>query len=584
MKALVPACAAAIGVTLLAIIIGACSGGGSGGDASSSAAGGGAASGASSPAGASSASGASGASGASSPSGSNGNGNGSTTAVSHPMDVTTWHNDIARTGQQLAETVLTPSNVNTVTFGKVGVFNVDGAVDAQPLFLAGVPIAGGTRNVLYVATENANVYAFDADSGAVLWKVSTLGNGESPSDDHGCAQITPNIGVTATPVIDRSRGPHGVMYLIGMSKDGSGGYHQRIHALDVTTGAELFNGPTEITASYPGNGAGSQNGQVPFTPGQYAERAALLLLNGVVYTSWTSHCDFMPYTGWVIGYNADTLQQASVLNLTPNGQMGAIWMSGAGPASDGQGIYLLDANGTFDPTQNAQEMPINGNYGNGFLRIDPNPLRVQDYFQASNTVQESNEDEDLGSGGAMVLPDFTDANGTVQHLAVGAGKNSTIYVVNRLSMGKFDSNADHIYQELVGQITGPMFAGPAYFNNTVYFGSIGDSIKAFAVSNAALSATPTSKTANTFGAPGATPSISANGATNGILWAAENGTIAGLRAYDASNLATQLYNSGDTSGRDQFGQGNKFITPTVANGKVYVGTKSGVGVFGLLAK
>jgi outer membrane protein assembly factor BamB len=466
----------------------------------------------------------------------------------------------------------------------VGVFNADGAVDAQPLFLAGVSIAGATHNVVYVATENANVYAFDADSGAVLWKVATLRNGESPSDDHGCTQITPNIGITATPVIDRSRGPNGVMYVVGMSKDGSGGYHQRIHALDVTTGAELFNGPTDITATYPGSGAGSQNGQVRFDPGQYAERAALLLLNGVVYTAWTSHCDFMPYTGWVIGYNADTLQQASVLNLTPNGQMGAIWMSGAGPASDGEAIYLLDANGTFDPTQNAQEMPINGNYGNGFLKLQVSPLRVQDYFQPSNTVQESSEDEDLGSGGAMVLPDLADANGVVRRLAVGAGKNSTIYVVNRLSMGKFDSNADHICQERVGQITGPMFAAPAYFDNTVYFGSIGDSIKAFSISNAALSATPTSKTPNSFGGPGATPSISANGAANAILWAAENGTIAGLRAYDATDLSRQLYNSGDTGGRDQFGQGNKFIVPTIANGKVYVGTKSGVGVFGLLAK
>lgn len=377
-----------------------------------------------------------------------------------------------------------------------------------------------------------------ADSGAVLWKTTTLGSGESPSDDHGCGQITPQIGITATPVIDRSRGPNGAMYVVAMSKDGSGGYHQRVHALDVTTGAELFNGPTEITASYPGNGVGSQNDRVTFDPGQYAERASLLL-GGVVYTARTSHCDIMPYTGWVIGYDANTLQQASVLNVTPNGQQGSIWMSGAGPASDGasMSIYFLDANGTFDATFNAQEMPINGNFGNGFLKLGTSPtLSVTDYFEPSNTVQESSIDEDLGSGGAMVLPDLTDAGGTVRHLAGGAGKNSTIYVVNRDSMGKFDSNADHIYQELVGQISGPMFAAAAYFNNTVYFGSIGDSIKAFMITNAALSATPTSQTANPFGSPGATPSISANGTANGILWAAENGTIAGLRAYDATNL------------------------------------------------
>ncbi|WP_250516454.1 PQQ-binding-like beta-propeller repeat protein [Caballeronia sp. INDeC2] len=550
----------AAGVALAVAIIGACSGGGSSGDTAAAASGGSAPAAASSP------------SSASAP------------VAALPMDVATWHNDIARTGQQLAETVLTPANVNSASFGKLATFPVDGAVDAQPLFLTAIPISGGTHNVVYVATENASVYAFDADSGSVLWKISTLGNGESPSDDHKCTQITPTIGVTATPVIDRSRGPHGAMYVVGMSKDASGGYHQRIHALDITTGAELFNGPTEIRATYPGNGAGSQNGTLTFDPGQYAERASLLLLGGVVYTAWTSHCDFMPYTGWVMGYDANTLQQASVLNVTPNGQMGSIWMSGAGLASDGEAIFFLDANGTFDPTQNAQEMPINGNFGNGFLRLNTSPLRVQDYFQPSNTVQESNEDEDLGSGGAMVLPDFADASGTVRHLAVGAGKNATIYVVNRFSMGKFDSNADHIYQELVGQIRGPMFGAPAYFNNTVYFGAVGDSVRAFSVTNAALSGTSTSQTSNAFAFPGATPSISANGTANGILWAAENGTTGALRAYDATNLGRQLYSSNDAGTRDQFGQGNKFITPTIANGKVYVGTKNSVAVFGLLPK
>lgn len=553
MNARFSAYAAAIGAVLTAIIIVACSGGDSGGDSTAAAS--------KTPASVANAA-----------------------TPSNPMDVVTWHNDIARTGQQLAETILTTANVRSNTFGKLGVFAVDGLVDAQPLFLAGVSIAGGTHNVLYVVTENASVYAFDADNGTVLWNVSTLGNGETPSDDHGCSQITPKIGITATPVIDRSRGPNGAMYVVGMSKDASGGYHQRIHALDIATGAELFNGPTEIRATYPGTGAGSQNGTLTFDPGQYAERVGLLLLRGTVYTAWTSHCDFMPYTGWVIGYDANTLQQASVLNVTPNGQMGAIWMSGAGLASDGEAIFLLDGNGTFDPTQNEHEMPIHDNHGNGFLRLNLDPLRVQDYFQPSNTVQETNEDEDLGSGGAMVLPNFTDANGIVRYLAIGAGKNSTIYVVNRFSMGKFDSNGDHIYQELVGRIRGPMFGAPAYFNNTVYFGAVRDTLKAFTISNALLSQTPTSQSQNTFGFPGATPSISANGTTNGILWAAENGTVGVLRAYDATNLDHQIYSSNDAGSRDQFGQGNKFITPMIANGKVYVGTRSGVAVFGLLQR
>ncbi|SAK84571.1 Outer membrane protein assembly factor BamB [Caballeronia hypogeia] len=563
MKAHIPACSAALGAVLITAIIGACSGGGGSGSESTAAASGGTSgSGASVPAAASSTAAAS---------------------VGSPMDVLTWHNDIARTGQQLAETTLTPANVTVNSFGKRAFFGVDGAVDAQPLFLSNVQVGGAAHNVVFVETENASVYAFDADSGAVLWKVSTLGSGETTSDDHGCGQITPQIGITATPVIDRSRGPNGAIYVVGMSKDASGGYHHRIHALDVATGAELFNGPTEIRATYPGNGAGSQNGTLTFDPGQYVERVGLLMLNGVIYLAWTSHCDFMPYTGWVMGYDANTLQQASVLNVTPNGQMGAIWMSGAGLASDGEAIYLLDGNGTFDPTQNEHEMPINGNYGNGFLRLNLGPLRVQDYFQPSNTVQESNQDEDLGSGGAMVLPDLADASGTIRHLAVGAGKNKTIYVVNRWSMGKYDSNADFIYQELVGQIRGSMFGAPAYFNNTVYFGAVGDSIKAFAVRNAALSATPTSQTPTTFGFPGATPAISANGTSNGILWASENGNPAVLRAYDATNLGRPLWSSNDAGSRDQFGAGNKFITPMIANGKVYVGTKNGVAVFGLLS-
>jgi hypothetical protein len=505
------------------------------------------------------------------------------TPVANAADVATYHNDIARTGQHLNETALTPATVKSATFGKLGFYSVDGPVDAEPLYLSSMAIAGGTHNVLYVATENASVYAFDADTGAILWKTTTLANGETPSDSLGCFQISPTIGVTATPVIDRSRGPNGAMYVVGMSKTGAGAYHQRIHALDVTTGAELFGGPTEITASYPGTGANSSNGNVIFDPKQYAERQSLLLLKGTIYTGWTSHCDVQPYTGWVIAYSADTLKQTSVLNLTPNGSGGAIWMSGAGMASDGTSIYLLDANGSFDATVNAAGVQVSGDYGNAFLKLGTTAgLSVADYFEASNTIQESAADEDLGSGGALVLPDLTDAAGTVHHLALGAGKDSVIYVVNRDSMGKYNPVADAIYQELAGQIAGPVFSMPAYFNNTVYFGAIGDTIKAFSISGARLSAAPVSRTPTSFGTPGATPSVSANGTSNGIVWAAENGNIAALHAYDATNLANELYNSNQAGSRDQFGPGNKFITPMIANGKVYVGTSSGVAVFGLL--
>ncbi|SIT47209.1 Pyrrolo-quinoline quinone [Paraburkholderia piptadeniae] len=521
---------------------------------------------------------------------SSGSGSGSGTAGNPPataaptVDVVTYHNDIARTGTQLHETKLTPANVNSSTFGKINNLPVDGKVDAEPLYLANVTIAGGTRNVLYVATENDSVYAFDADTGAQLWKVSALSNGETPSDALNCFQISPIIGITSTPVIDRGRGPNGAMYLVAMSKDASGNYHQRIHALDLTTGAELFGGPATISASSPGSGPNSSGSTLTFDPKQYAERQSLLLLNGNVYTGWTSHCDIPPYNGWVISYSADTLQQTGVLNLTPNGAGGAIWMSGAGMASDGQSIYFLDGNGTFDTTLDANGFPVNGNFGNAFIKLGAaNPPKVMDYFVMSNTLTESQADEDLGSGGALVLPDLTDASGAVRHLALGAGKDAIIYVVNRDSMGKFNPSANNLFQQISGQLTGPEFGMPAYFNNTVYFGSVGDSIKAFGVSGTGLTATPTSRTPTSFSMPGATPSISANGNANGIVWALENGDIAVLHAYDATNLAVELYNSNQAAGaRDQFGAGNKFITPMIANGKVYVGTQNSVAVFGLL--
>ncbi len=502
-------------------------------------------------------------------------------------NVTTYHNDNARTGQNLSETMLTVSNVNSSSFGKLFVISVDGKVDAQPLYLTQVSIPNqGMHNVLYVATEHGSVYGFDADSGKLLWQISTLASGETTSDDRGCGQVTPEIGVTATPVIDPGAGPHGTIYVVAMSKDGSGNYHQRLHALDVTTGAEEFGGPQNVQASFPGTGDGSSGGNVVFAPGQYEERAGLLLLNGVVYAGWTSHCDIRPYTGWIMGFNQSTLAQVSVLNVTPNGNEGSVWMSGAGLAADTSGnIFLLDANGTFDSTLDANGFPIQGDFGNAFLKISTTnqQLAVADYFEMFNQSAENGSDEDLGSGGALVLPDLTDGTGQTRHLAVGAGKDSNIYVVDRDAMGKFNPNKNNVYQQLQGALSGSVFSMPAYFNNTVYYGAVSDNIKAFAISNALLASAASSKTGTSFGYPGATPSISANGTSNAILWAAENASSAVLHAYDATNLSHELYNSNQASGgRDQFGTGNKFITPMITNGKVYVGTTNGVGVFGLL--
>src|SRR6516165_3927766 len=370
-------------------------------------------------------------------------------------DVVTYHFDIARTGWYRYETTLRPSNVNSTTFGKLGFLVVDGKVNGQPLYLNAVKIGTQQRNVVYAVTEHDSVYAFDGDTQRLVWKVSVLRNGETPSDPHGCNQISPQIGITDTPVIDRTLGPHGAMYLVAMTKDSSGHYHQRLHALDIATGAELFGGPTEIEARYRGTGDNSHNGYVIFDPGQHAERVGLLELgHSRLYLAFTSHCDQRPYTGWVIAYSATTLGQLSVLNVTPNGNEGAIWMSGSAMAADSLGnIYFLDGNGTFDTTLKSNGFPINGDFGNAFLKLSStNGLRVDDYFALYNTVQESNQDEDLGSGGAIVLPDLRDKNGVVHHLAVGAGKDSNIYVVNRDNMGEYDRAGvnDNGYQEIMG--------------------------------------------------------------------------------------------------------------------------------------
>jgi hypothetical protein len=373
-----------------------------------------------------------------------------------------------------------------------------------------------------------------------------------------------------------------------MSKDSNSNYHQRLHALDITTGAEEFSGPVNISAKYPGTGDNSQNGFVIFDPKQYKERAGLLLVNHVVYTSWASHCDIRPYTGWIIGYNEATLAQQSVLNVTPNGSEGAIWSAGAGLAADSSGnIYFLDANGTFDTTLTANGFPINGDYGNAIMKLSTKggKLAVADYFNMFNTVSESNSDEDLGSGGAMVVPNIKDSNNVEHTLVVGAGKDQNIYLANRAKMGKFNpSNNSNIYQELTGVLSGQVFSSPAFTNNRIYYGAVGDAIKAFSFnSNAMLNATPASATSTTFPYPGTTPSISGYSANTLIVWATANTSPAVLHAYSANNLGTELYNSSQApGGRDNFGNGNKYITPMIANGKVYVGTTNGVGVFGLL--
>jgi hypothetical protein len=508
-------------------------------------------------------------------------------AVALSQNVLTYHNNNARTGLNSAETTLTLSNVNSTSFGKLFVVTVDGLVDAEPLYLAAVPIPGnGTHNLLIVATENDSVYAFDADIGTLIWQISALLSGETPSDDRNCGQVTPEIGITSTPVIARPTGSNGVIYIVAMSKDSSGNYHQRLHALNAATGNELYKGPVDITAQYPGTGDNSSNGYVVFDPSQYKERSGLMLAGGDIYLTWASHCDIRPYTGWIMAYSATTLAQKSVINVTPNGNEGAIWGSGAGLTSDGDGnIFFLDANGVFDTTLNSSGFPSSADYGNAFIRLTTKGgLAVADYFEMDNGVEESDGDVDLGSGGAILLPNLKDSSGNTWQLAAGAGKDGNLYVVNRNSMGKFNPNSNNMYQELSGVLPGGIWSMPAYFGERLYFGPGGEPIFAFQFKNAQLQSAPVAQTPTSFEYPGATPSISSDASKNAIVWAAENTSPAVLHAYNAITLQ-ELYNTNQApNGRDQFGVGNKFITPMIVNGKVYVGTTTGVGVFGLLSQ
>jgi hypothetical protein len=514
-------------------------------------------------------------------------------------DVVTFKNDALRSGQYLVETTLTPTNVNSTSFGLLHNPKVDGKVDAQPLYLSQLTLGGAAHNVVFVATEHGSVYAIDADAGTTLWQVSLLATGETPSGTHGCDQVQPEIGVTSTPVIDRTAGPNGTLYIVGMSIDKSSNYHQRLHALDVTTGAELLSGPAEIAATFP-NSAGTTT----FDPGQYEERAALLISGGMIYTSWTSHCDISPYSGWVIAFKQSDLTRAAIVNVAANSGVAltgvptgdntgystngpAIWMSGDGPGADAAGnIYFLTGNGRFETTLDANGFPNQGDYGNSFVKasLSGGNLAVTDYFATFDEVHLSAQDLDLGSGGEMLLPDLMDSTNTVKHLVVGAGKDGKIYLVDRDNMGKFNSTKNNIWQEVDGALGSGIHSSPAYFNGNLYYGPIGGTLKAFSITSAKISATATSQSTGSFSYPGSSPVVSASGTANPIVWAHENGgSGAVLHAYNAANLATELYNSTQATGnRDQFGAGNKFITPTVAGGKVFVGTTNSVGIFGLL--
>ncbi len=504
----------------------------------------------------------------------------------------TYHNDNLRTGQNLSETVLTLSNVNQTQFGKLYSYALDGIAFASPLYVAGVSIPGqGTHNVVYVATENDSIYAFDADglSSNPLWHVSFLKSGVTivPCGDTGeCGDIPTQIGITSTPVIDQTSG---TMYVVAATKEGISTWVQRLHALDITTGAEKFGGPVAIQASLPGTGSGSSGGNVAFDPLRENQRPALLLNGGVVYLSFGSHGDNTPWHGWVLGYNATTLKQTMQYNVTPNGNGGGIWQGGGGLATDATGdIYFVTSNGDFDANTGGVD------FGDTVVKLSPSAT-VVDYFTPHDQANMSAQNFDLGAGGPVMLVDQT--TGPYPHLLITSGKTGTIYVINRDNMGKFNSGSDNqIVQTLVGVLpngneeTGN-FSTPVYFNGYVYFGAVNDAIKAFQLTNGLLSTTPTSQSAATYGARGGSFAISANGSTNGILWALQNngasadndvGSPGVLFAYDANNLAKELYDSTQSESRDTLDLATKFSIPLVANGKVFIAGQTQLTVFGLL--
>ena len=527
------------------------------------------------------------------------------------VNVLTYHNDNARTGANTNETLLTPGNVNTNTFGKLFKYDVDGYVYAQPLYVSGLNIPGqGTHNVLFVATEHDSVYAFDADStngpgGGLLWQTSLGTSADTRTGEFGTrydnpyADITNEVGVTGTPVIDL---PSGTLFVNAFTHEGSNYFH-RIHALNITNGAERANSPVLVTATFPGVGVGSNGmGRVVFAAKQQNQRCALTLAGGKLYVPYAGYGDTDPYHGWIVGFDAGTLQPLTnyVFNTTPNsttnqfgpfaGEAG-IWMSGGGLSVDAYtNLYFETGNGVFTATNGSGGTE----YGSSFIKLSTtNGLAVADYFTPYNQAQIGGgpADTDLGSSGIVLLPDQP---GAFPHLLLGGGKEGKVYLLNRdqftTNNNHFNSTGtvDHIVQTLPIGKPGRLTATPAWFNGWVYFGGWSNAngqitLRAFSMSNGLLSANPVSVSTLTNGFPGQTPGISANGTNNGILWGLKMANPGYLFAYNATNLTNQIYNSTQAPGnRDRLTNGVKFTVPTVVNGKVYVGSQYSVYAFGLL--
>jgi hypothetical protein len=489
--------------------------------------------------------------------------------------------DVGITGQNLNETTLTPANVNQAAFGKLFSYGLDSESFAQPLYVSGMNIAGGTHNVVFVATENDTLYAFNADgqTASPLWNVNFTNPADGvtpiPGQDMSGGVID-NVGITGTPVID---GTTGTLYVVAATKE-HGSYFYRLHALDIVTGAERSGSPVVIQASIPGMGSGSVNSEIAFLPVHQLQRSGLLLLNGVVYIPFGSYNDVNPYHGWIFGYDASTLQQVRVWNSTPSGEGGGIWMAGSSLSADSAGnLYAITGNGTFDADSGGND------YGDSLVKLTPagDTFTVADYFTPSNQLTLSVGDIDMGSSGFMLLPD---QSGPMAHLGVSGGKSGTIFLLNLDNLGKYQASGDtQVVQALPGALGSAAnnnnYSTASYWQQNVYFIGNNDVVKQFQVSNGLLSTWPIAQGTYMFGYPGANMSISSNGNSNGILWCTEAAGVNVLHAFDASNVSRELYNSSWTGARDSFGVATRFSVPTVMNGKVYITGQTELVVFGL---
>jgi hypothetical protein len=498
------------------------------------------------------------------------------------VQVLTEHNDGFRDGANTNETVLTPANVNFSTFGKLFTLGVDGYIVGQPLYLPGVQFPDGTtHNVVYVATQHDSVFAFDADQNLPpLWTTSYIDPADGitsvPISAFGCPGTNfTEVGIMSTPVIDSVKG---TIYVVAKTEE-NGAFVFRLHGLSLTTGQDVIT-PMMISAS-----ATTNKGTLQFNPAIEMQRPALLLSNGTIYVGFGSNgCDSYAFHGWLLAYDESTFDPVGTFLTTPNGTDGAIWQAGGGAAVDTDGtIFLATGNGTFDVSSGGLD------YGDSMLHLSPSSisssgLTVLDYFTPYNQLTLEKSDLDLGSGGVTLLPP---QSGPHKNEMVGGGKEGTLYLVDRAGMGGYNPTADtQIVQSIIGASTGELDNVPAYWNGFVYIGGEDDYVKAFSLNSGLLSTQPVSQTPNIFniGGSGSVSVTSNRTMGNGILWAMlHSGNASTLFAFNATNLTTELYDSKQAKlSRDALGGVAHFTTPTIADGRVYIGGTTALTVYGLL--